>query len=186
MLGIRFVSNGASGETASVDDISLRLLGGTPVNYFSDTRMLTEHAVPEMGDWRGDHYKSSDEANAAGWLRYLFVREEGDELLLGQAVPRAWLKPGNRVGVEKASTHFGQMSLMYEADDAGITATLRGPTRSSAMRGRTPLARIRLRFRPPEGKEVKRYFVNGRAWSDCDTGWVYLPGDIGDVTVRAE
>ena len=47
------------------------------LNHFPDVHMNTEHALPEMGDWRGDHYKSSDEANACGWLRYLFVREEG-------------------------------------------------------------------------------------------------------------
>lgn len=56
------------------------------VSLFPDVRMNTEHALPAMGDWRGDHYKSSDEANAAGWLRYLFVREEDDTLLIGKAV----------------------------------------------------------------------------------------------------
>ena len=39
------------------------------VSHFPDVHMNTEHALPEMGDWRGDHYKSSDESNACGWLR---------------------------------------------------------------------------------------------------------------------
>ena len=30
--------------------------------------MNTEHALPALGDWMGDHYKSSDESNVAGWL----------------------------------------------------------------------------------------------------------------------
>jgi hypothetical protein len=147
-------------------------------NYFPDIRMLTEHALPRLGDWRGDHYKSSDEANAAGWLRYIFVREEGDELLLGQAVPREWMSPGNRVGVENAHTYFGRMSLIYEADEDGITATIQGPRRN-------PPARIKLRFRPPEGKRVISFRVNGEKWFHCDERWVYLPGDIGEATVRA-
>ena len=147
-------------------------------NYFPDTRMLTEHALPSLGDWAGDHYKSSDEANAAGWLRYLFVREEGDDLLLGQAIPREWMKPGKRAGVENARTYFGLMSLMYEADKAGITATLTGPQRN-------PPSRIKLRFRPPDGKAVKGIAVDGTQWRDCEDGWVLLPGDIGEVTVRA-
>ena len=75
---------------------------------FPDVRMITEHALPHLGDWRGDHYKSSDEANATGWLRYLFVREEGEELLLGQAVPREWLRAGQRCGVERAGTTSGR------------------------------------------------------------------------------
>jgi hypothetical protein len=154
------------------------ILNAIAANYYADTRMLTEHALPGLGDCRGDHYKSSDEANAAGWLRYLFVREEGDELLLGQAVPRGWLRPGNRIGVENACTHFGQMSLTYEADGEGITARLHGPRRN-------PPARIRLRFRPPEGTEVSTFYVNAEAWSDYDGGWVYLPGDVGEATVRA-
>ena len=148
-------------------------------NYFPDTRMLTEHAAPRMGDWRGDHYKTSDEANAAGWLRYLFVREQGDKLLLGQAVPRAWLTPGNRVGIENASTYFGPMSLIFEADEAGITAKLHGPKRN-------PPARIKLRFRPPKGSQIRAVTVDGTDWADRDEAWIYLPGDIGNITVRAD
>ncbi|MDQ1255888.1 MAG: hypothetical protein QG656_482, partial [Candidatus Hydrogenedentes bacterium] len=33
------------------------------VSFFDDTRMMCEHDLPNIGDWRGDHYKSSDEAN---------------------------------------------------------------------------------------------------------------------------
>src|ERR1051325_3153250 len=68
------------------------LFNGESVSYFPDVRMNTEHALPNMEDWRGDQFKSSDESNTAGWLRYLFVRDDGDQLLLGQAVPRSWLK----------------------------------------------------------------------------------------------
>jgi hypothetical protein len=146
-------------------------------NYYPDTRMLTEHALPELGDWRGDHFKSSDEANAAGWLRYVFVREAGNELLLGQAVPRAWLRPGETAGVRYAHTHFGAVSLLYRADDSGVTAMLNGPVR-------TPPARIRLRFRLPDGKHIDTCTVDGRRWTDFEGEWVILPGDIRDATVR--
>jgi len=144
--------------------------------YFPDTRMLTEHALV-LGEWRGDHYKSSDEANAAGWLRYLFVREEGDKLLLGQAVPREWLRPGRRIGIEKAQTHFGTVSLLYESDERGITAHLQGPKRN-------PPSLILLRFRPPDGRRAETVTVNGEKWSDYDERWIHLPGDIGEGIVR--
>ena len=145
-------------------------------NYFPDVRMLTEHALPSLGDWRGDHYKSSDEANAAGWLRYIFVREEGEELILGQAVPREWLRPGNRVGVENAHTHFGVMSLIYEAGEGEIVAKLEAPRRN-------PPERIRLRFRAP--KPIEAIYLNGRRWTEVEGDWALLPGDVGDVEVKA-
>ncbi len=125
------------------------------VGYFPDVRMITEHVLPDYGSWRGDHYKSSDEANAAGWLRYLFVREEGDELLIGQAIPREWLSPGKQCGVERAATHFGPVSVHYKATTDSVTATLEGPTRN-------PPKRIRLRFRLPDGIRATSVTVNGR------------------------
>jgi len=164
------------------DDVKHALRGifnAIAAQLFPDTRMLTEHALPELGDWRGDHYKTSDEANAAGWLRYLFVREEGEELLLGQAVPREWLQPGQEVGVANAATYFGPTSLTYAASDGEITAHLHGPRRN-------PPAQIKLRFRAPQSREIVAFYVNGELWADCEWDWVILPGDVGDVQVRAE
>jgi hypothetical protein len=148
------------------------------VGYFPDVKMLTEHALPNPGDWRGDHYKSSDESNAAGWLRYLFVREEGEELLLGQAVPREWLKPGQKCGIERAATWFGPMSLLYTGGENEIKAALDGPRRN-------PPKAIRLRFRNPDSKSLSSVTVNGKEWKNFQGEWVLLPGDIGKATVTA-
>src|SRR5437588_381709 len=117
------------------------------VSHFSDVHMNTEHALPDMGDWRGDHYKTSDESNACGWLRDLLVREQGDELWLGQAVSRDWLKPGQRCGLERAATYFGPTSLLYTSAKNEITAELDGPRRN-------PPRSLRLRFREPEGRQI--------------------------------
>jgi hypothetical protein len=141
--------------------------------------MLTEHALPRLGDWRGDHFKSSDEANAAGWLRYMFLREAGEELLVGQAIPAAWLQPGHKAGLEGAHTHFGPMSVLYEGDESGVVAVLHGPRRN-------PPSHIRLRFRRAENERARAITVNGRPWPDYDDRWVYLPGDIGDAEIRAD
>jgi hypothetical protein len=146
--------------------------------FHPDTRMGAEHALPELGDWRGDHYKSPDEANACGWLRYLFVREEGNDLLVGQAVPESWLQPGGRCGVARAVTHFGEMSVRYEAGEDEIVVHLDGPRRN-------PPARIKLRCRPPAGREIVAVQVSGqdRAW--VEGNWLILPGGIGQATVTA-
>jgi hypothetical protein len=154
------------------------LFNGQAVSYFPDVRMNTEHALPQMGDWRGDHFKSSDEANTAGWLRYLFVREEGDTLLVGQAVPRGWLAPGQRCGLERTATWFGSTSILYSGEPDRITAQLTGPRRN-------PPKDIRLRFREPTGRTLSSVRVNGEPWKKFAGEWVTLPGDIGGATIIA-
>ncbi|HZV34623.1 MAG TPA: hypothetical protein VFB72_08640, partial [Verrucomicrobiae bacterium] len=149
------------------------------LNNFPDVHINTEHSLPEMGDCRGDIYKTSDEANACGWLRYLFVREEGDTLLIGQAVPRDWLKPGQRCGIENAATYFGNTSILYSGGPGKITATLKGPTRN------TP-GKILVRFRTPGSRPLASVKVNGRAWKDFHEDWVTLPGNVGSTTIAAK
>lgn len=149
-------------------------------DYFPDTRMGCEHALPTLEEWRGDHYKSSDEANATGWLRKMFVREEGEDLLLGQAIPGDWFAAGQKIGVERASTYFGPMDLLFETDGKGIVARIDPPRRN-------PPSRIKLRFgmRHPsksQGDDVVQ--VNNKPWKDWDDRWIYLPGNIGKVEVR--
>ncbi|HXS68498.1 MAG TPA: hypothetical protein VN761_06610, partial [Candidatus Polarisedimenticolia bacterium] len=148
------------------------------LNHFPDVHMNTEHALPEMGDWAGDQYKTSDEGNACGWLRELFVREEGDALLIGQAVPRNWLAPGKRCGIENTATYFGKTSIVYEGAPAGVTAKLQGPMRN-------PPHTIRLRFRMPGEKPLKHVVVNGKPWRMLDRDWVVLPGNIGKAEITA-
>jgi hypothetical protein len=147
------------------------------VSHFPDVHMNTEHALPEMGDWRGDHYKSSDESNACGWLRQLFVREQGDTLLLGQAVPREWLKPGQRCGMERAETYFGPVTVVYTAEKNSISARIEGPKRN-------PPKEIRLRFRAPQEGLLKEVTVDGKRWTKLESDWVLLPGDIGNAEIR--
>jgi hypothetical protein len=146
------------------------------VSHFPDVHMNTEHALPAMDDWRGDHFKSSDEANACGWLRYLFLREQGDTLLVGQAVPEEWLRPGRTCGIERAATHFGQASVIYEARGGEILTHLAGPTRN-------PPAKILLRFRSPSGQPVEDLTVNGKKWKNFRGDWVELPGNIGKTEI---
>jgi hypothetical protein len=154
------------------------LFNGQAVSYFPDVRMNTEHALPHMEDWRGDHFKSSDESNTAGWLRYLFVREEGDTLLLGQAIPREWLKPGRQCGLERAATWFGVASVLYSGGDNQITAKLEPPRRN-------PPKEIRLRFRDPQSRHLAAVTVNGQPWTQFAADWVRLPGTLGPATVVA-
>ncbi|MHC4656358.1 MAG: hypothetical protein ACYS91_15275, partial [Planctomycetota bacterium] len=134
------------------------------VSYFPDTRMMTEHALPNIGDWRGDHYKSSDEANSTYWLRMMFILERGDDLWLGSAIPRYWLADGKQCGIENAGTYFGPMSVKYESrvDEGRIEMTINPPRRN-------PPKRILVRFRHPKGHRMTRCKVNGKAYSRFDS-----------------
>jgi len=152
------------------------LFNAEAVSYFPDVRMNTEHAAPYFDDWRGDHYKSSDEANACGWLRQLFVREDGDTLLIGQAIPRYWLKPGQMCGLERAATYYGPMNISYIAGANRITAKLDAPQRN-------PPKTIRLRFRTPEARPLLSVTVNGKKWKRFSGDWVELPGNVKSAEV---
>lgn len=155
------------------------LFNGQSVSYFPDVRMNTEHALPNMDDWRGDHFKSSDEANCAGWLRHIFVREDGNNLLLGQAVPGQWLAQDKKCGIENASTYYGSVNLMYAGGREEITAIFSGAKRN------TP-ASIRLRFREAAERRPVSVLVNGKPWKELEGEWVILPGNIGAATIVAK
>ncbi len=148
------------------------------VSHFPDVHINTEHALPNMDDWRGDHYKSSDEANACGWLRQAFLREQAQTLLVGQAVPRDWLRPGQKCGIERAATYFGPASILYTGSEGEITAQLEAPIRN-------PPTQIRLRFRAPDERRLASVTVNGKAWKSFKGEWVDLPGDIRSASIVA-
>lgn len=152
------------------------LFNAQAVSYFPNVRMNTEHAAPYFDDWRGDHYKSSDESNSAGWLRQLFIREDGDTLLLGQAVPRDWLKAGQTCGMERAATYFGPMSIIYKGSQGQITAQVETPKRNEPKH-------MRVRFRTPNESPLSGVTVNGKAWDAFKGDWVHLPGDIQNAIV---
>jgi hypothetical protein len=155
------------------------LFNALAVSHFPDVHINTEHALPDMGDWRGDHFKTSDESNACGWLRSLFVRESGDELLIGQAVPRTWLEAGRECGLERAATYFGPVSVRYSGLPNEIVARLQGPRRN-------PPASLRVRFREPAGRPLASVTVNKRPWGDYQGDWVRLPGSVGTAVIRAK
>ena len=167
--------------------------------YYPDTQMMSEHPLPDLGDWRGDEYKSSDESNSTYWLRLMFIEDDrGDAVLrLGMALPRAWLADGKKPSIERAETHFGPMSLRFEskANSGQIIAVVeplpsRVPTGGEG-RGegafRRPPRQIRLRFRHPDAKPIQRVEVNGQPWAKFDPNkeWVELPKIEGKTTVTA-
>jgi hypothetical protein len=143
--------------------------------FYPEVRMCNEHCLPELGYPRGDHFKTSDEAQSTYWLRLMFVNEQGRDLYLGQAIPRYWLADGHKIGIQQAATHFGPMSLQYDSQAAQgtIKVTFDPPVRNR------PEA-IYLRIRHPQAKLLQSVLVNGQAYDKFDPQkeWIILPGTL--------
>jgi len=150
--------------------------------FHADTRMMTEHPLPQLGDWAGDHYKTSDEANSAYWLRLMFVYERETDLLLGFGLPRYWLRDGQTVKIERAQTYFGEMSMTVRsaASKRRIIVEIDPPMRNLPER-------TVLRIRHPEEKRLLGVTVNGEPWTQFDPAseTVHLPAFAERTTVMA-
>lgn len=77
-------------------------------------------------------------------VRTMLVREEGQGLVLGSALPTGWLRPGRRVGVSGAPTLHGRVDF-----------TLRGRRGGADLSWRTP-ARVPVRLVVPAGARTVR------------------------------
>jgi hypothetical protein len=144
--------------------------------FYPEIRMCNEHSLPELGYPAGDQFKTSDEAQSTYWLRLMFVNDQmGQDLYLGQAIPRYWLSKGNKVGIERAPSHFGTLSFNLEADASGdkIRAVVDPPARNSPKN-------IFVRIRHPNERQIKSVTVNGQPYErfDAKKEWVVLPGTV--------
>jgi len=160
------------------------LFNGFVACWRADVRAMTEHPLPTLGDWAGDHFKSSDEAMVAYWLRLMFVQESGSDLYVGRGVPRACLAAGKRVFLRHAATHFGPMSVEIETspDARTMIARIDPPARRSPDR-------VYVRFRHPERARMVAARVDGQPTTDFDPAkeWVVLTSPHpGPIAVEAD
>jgi len=143
--------------------------------FYPEIRLCNEHSLPELGYPAGDHFKTSDEAQSTYWLRLMFVSEQGDDLYLGQAIPRYWLDHGNRIGIERAASNFGPLSAQWESHvaEGSVKITLDPPVRN-------PPKTIYLRVRHPQAQRLKSVLLNGKAYDgiDPEKEWIILPGTL--------
>ena len=150
--------------------------------YREESNALIEHPWPYLGFSNIPPCKTSDQANSMKWLRGMYVNATRDELRIGQAIPKDWMRDGQRVGVEGAVTAFGEVSVEYVSRlaEGKIAATV-------GLKLRKEPGRVVLRFRHPEGKAMTGVTVNGEAWEKFDAGKgdVDLTG-VGNGEVRVE
>ncbi len=149
-------------------------------SLYPDTVCFAEW-VPHFGRGGGPLYKTPDECKFIQFMRNMLVLEEGDGLLLGMGVPRAWMQDGREVRLERGGTFFGTVSLHIRSFAASgrIEASLDLPSRS-------PAASAVLRLRHPEGLPMKRVEINGaeHAGFDPERELIVLPATSGRMDVR--
>jgi hypothetical protein len=115
-------------------------------------------------------------------MRSMLVLEEGDQLWLARATPRAWLEQGKKIGVRNAPSQFGTVAYEINSDvDHGKIAA------SVALPSRRPPRLVLLRLRHPKALPIKNAIVNGKAWTDFDPAkeLIRLSGISGNVKVEA-
>jgi hypothetical protein len=150
--------------------------------YREEINALVEHPQPVLGYSNSAHFKTSDEANALMWLRYMLVWATTDGLLhFGRAMPRAWLNAPQGVELHGVATCFGKVSVAYTpALEQGV---IRAQVELAVERSPR---RVAVRFRHPKKAPLRRATVNGvEAPFDPQKGDVELGEARGQVRVEA-
>ena len=143
--------------------------------------VISRFAAPVLGYSNSAQFKTSDEANAVMWLRYMYVFTLGKLLHLGRAIPRAWLTNGNRIEARSVSTCFGEAGVAFHSrlNSGRIIATVQ---LSLSLRP----DRILVRFRHPEERAIRAARVNGQTHELYEPlrGDVDISGYDGKIVVE--
>jgi hypothetical protein len=144
----------------AVEDFYWYLLHSTAANAFAEVIYFKERrangdTIPHT--WGGCNY--------ALLLRHMLVDERGDELHLLSAVPDWWLGSGREIRVERAPTHFGEMTLVVRGVSGGVDVQLEKPRRTPPKRIVLYLPKSRPPARPIEGVEIATREPHRTRWS---------------------
>jgi hypothetical protein len=131
--------------------------------YREEINAMVEHPFPELGYGNTAHPKTSDEANAVMWLRYMFVHGSNDGLFLGRAVPRVWLGQPRPIGLERAVTRWGKVSVTYFPAETNESMRAKVDLTLTAQPPRTI-----IRFRHPAKAPIASVTINGRPHTRFD------------------
>jgi hypothetical protein len=172
------------------DELALSLYGQLAVAMTPRTFVGGEAAsiAPRQGAYLRTTYLPPNAASNAAFLtklRLMLVHEprgaqgEPDGLQLAFATPRAWLKPGERVAVERMPTSVGPVSFELRAQRS-VEATVDVPDRR-------PPSALLLRLRLPDGKRITALLLDGRSYGRFDraTSTIDLTGLRGTIHVVA-
>jgi len=148
--------------------------------YREEISGMIEHPMPELGFSTSVTFKTSDEANAVMWMRYMILYWNDRLLHFGRAIPRAWFAQDTPIELIGLCTRFGKVGVQYGAAraDKKITARLElGALRDSPQ--------VLVRFRHPDKAAIRAVRVDGKPWSRFSGEDVDITGLGGSVVVDA-
>ena len=132
-----------------VEDFYWYLLHTTAANAFPEGIYFRTRTA-----WRDTIPHVTGASNYALMLRHILIHESGDELHLLWAVPDWWLEDGREIRIERAPTHFGEMSLLVRGTKEGVQIKLDPPKRNPPKKIVLRLPRSRPLLERPAGIEV--------------------------------
>lgn len=115
-------------------------------------------------------------------LRNMLLREAGNDLVIGQGIPRAWLEPGKPIEITAAPTMFGPVSCRIESADSKTTRIkLDPPTRTAPHE-------IQFHLRHPQGLKVESVEVKSadQATAKADGEVIRLTNADGPVELEVK
>lgn len=179
-------NQGAANEPVYVQQGNTYLLRDEPKavirSFYSLMAVGFSHGqfTPLEHRWAWGQYYGPPSTDGAWFELYrkMLLNEWGnDTLIIGQAIPRAWLQKGKQIEVRNAPTYFGPVSFTIagENDDHEITATIQ-------LAQRNPPKELLIRFRHPSEKTIKQVTINGKAWNNYDVNKEYIkvPAPLGN------
>ncbi len=186
----RLVQDGQNGQNGYndapalyllLDDVPL-FLRGMYNSYAAEVDPTLGYIFWEVQQRQYARDKTFEEAAFLERVRAMLVMEDGQDLWLARATPRAWLEQGKRIAVNSAPTFFGLVGyeIVSDVDHGKITATVEMPARH-------PPESVVLRFRHPRALPIQSVTVNGSDWKhfNKEQETIELKGLAGTVAVTA-
>jgi hypothetical protein len=186
----RIVKDGQNGQNGYNDAPALHLLlDDVPLFLRGMYNSYAAEVDPDLGyifwEVQKRQYardKTFEEAAFLERARAMLVMEDGKDLWLARATPRAWLQQGHRIAVRGAPTWFGTVDyeIVSDVDHGKITATVEMPSRA-------PATAVRLRLRHPKALPIQGVTVNEKPWTEFsrDKETITLKGVARKTTVVA-
>jgi hypothetical protein len=126
-----------------------------------------DHRAP-YGSW----YGPGPDGGRNFIYRRMLVQEDGEDLLLAWAVPRAWLEDGKKITVAEAPTYFGPMDYEIQSNvsQGHIQAVIIPPQRNPP-----PGMKLKIRFRHPQKANIQRVSIGGKPWHNHSGDTITIP-----------
>ena len=134
--------------------VILGLWGMMAYGMTRDTYSAVECSLATTGEnaWTLPHTYSSTQQLML--LRNMLIREDGDSLRIGEAIPRAWLAEGKKIEMREIPTSFGKVSVRMIGKKDGVEVQITAPDRAPnrvyvTLRTPSPIKSVLL-----DGKQV--------------------------------